>query len=643
MCFRPSAGATAGQRIGSINAGDDNVCGVVATLDLRGEPASTVELERMLATIRHRGPDGMGTWCESDGVGLGHVRLAVIDLSRDSDQPFVSNDGTLVLTYNGEIFNYVELKAELAGLGHTFRTRSDTEVLLAAYQQWGHDVCSHLNGMWAFAIYDVRKRELFCSRDRFGIKPLYYASVGDRLLLASEVKALLVAEPSLAQLEPSAVSKLMRASLSDHVPEHFCRGVRRFPLAHNMVAKLGREPVFTRYWDYPAKIDHSISFEAACERFRALLVDAVRLRMRSDVPVGTTLSSGMDSSSLVCLLRTFYAGEHQAFTAQFAGSDYDETAAAGRLARELGMSHFPIPTPVDFLPTLERVVHHMDGPTRCPATLPLWHIMRAMRGRIVVCLDGQGADELLAGYYQMVAPAAVADAVRAGRWRQAGRALHAALLPREGGWRGAIRGGLEFARAAAPSSHRTFRRIRGDESVYAGVLADGPDTQPEREDAPQCGEALSTKLRRSHETSLTALLHYGDAISMAHSIESRLPFLDHRLVEFVFSLPGEYKVRDGQGKALLREAVRGCVPDAILRDRPKLGFVVPIREWFRSQPEETMLPVLLSARCRERGLFNPKALERALRRHIAGHVDLSNQIFRWLTLELWCRDVLDGA
>ncbi|MCY4011090.1 MAG: asparagine synthase (glutamine-hydrolyzing) [Gammaproteobacteria bacterium] len=619
------------------------MCGVVAILDSRGKPASPVEIGRVLETIRHRGPDGTGTWCEVDGVGLGHVRLAVIDLSRDSDQPFVSNDGSLVITYNGEIFNYLELRTELAGLGHTFRTRSDTEVLLAAYAEWGHDVCSHLNGMWAFAIYDVRKRELFCSRDRFGIKPLYYASVGERLLLASEVKALLAAEPTLAQLEPSAVSKLMRASLSGHVPEHFCRGVRRLPAAHNMVAKPGGEPVFTRYWDYPASIDRGVTFEAACEQFRALLVDAVRLRMRSDVPVGTTLSSGMDSSSLVCLLRTFYDGEHQAFTAKFADSEDDESVAAGRLARELGMSHFSIPTSVDFLPTLERVVHHMDGPTECPATLPLWNIMRAMRERIVVCLEGQGADELLAGYYQTVAPAAVVDAVRLGQWRQAGVALRAALLPRDEGRRGGIRGGLEFARAAVPSAHRAFRRIRGDEPVYSGVLAGGPDAQPERDNAPHYREALSNHLRRSHERGLATLLHYGDAISMAHSIESRLPFLDHRLVEFVFGLPGEYKLRDGRGKALLREAVRGDVPDSILRDRPKLGFVVPIRDWFRSEPDATVLPVLLSRRCRERGLFNPKALERALRRHISGRVDLSNQIFRWLTLELWCRDALDGA
>ena len=392
-----------------------NVCGVVAILDSSGKPTSAVELERVLDTIRHRGPDGMGTWCEADGVGLGHVRLAVVDLSRDSDQPFVSTDGALVLTYNGEIFNYVELRAELAALGHAFRTQSETEVLLAAYEEWGHDVCSHLNGMWAFAIYGARKRELFCSRDRFGAKPFYYALVGARLLLASEVKALLAAEPTLAQLEPGAVSKLMRASLSGHVPGHFCRGVRRLPCR----PQHGGET-----WD-TAGVQALLGLSGrhrpqhlVRSRVRTVpvLVDAGRLCVRSDVAVGTTLSIGMDSSSIVCLLRTFYGGEHSAFTAEFADSGYDESIAAGRLARDLGLSHFRIPTSVDFL-----------------------------------------------------------------------------------------------------------------------------------------------------------------------------------------------------------------------------------RDWFRSQPDATMLPVLLSKQCRERGLFNPTALERALRRHMSGQVDLSNQIFRWLTLELWCRDVLDGA
>lgn len=613
------------------------MCGIAGIYDYTGESSVTErELMAMIRTMPHRGPDACGIWRGVKGVGLAHVRLAIIDLRPESNQPFMSTDGDIAMTYNGEIFNYLELRKELEGLGHRFRTNSDTEVLLMAYRQWGQEMCQRLNGMWAFAIYDQRQDMLFCSRDRFGIKPFYYAKVNGRLIFASEVKALLAVFQKPAEIEPSAVSKLMRASIAGHVPEHFCRGVWRLPAAHNMIVKRSRSSLLKRYWDYPANIDRSISFEAACERFRALLIDAIRLRMRSDVPVGTTLSGGVDSSTIACLLRTFYNGEHRAFTAEFQGSPLDESSAANHLAIRLGLKHHRIASPLpDFLATLTRIIHHMDGPTQCPATLPLWNIMQSMHGRIVVALEGQGADELLGGYHTHV-PAAIFDAVRAGRWRQVGQYLQ--WLARQSG---PLRGGLEVIRALVPSAHRTFRRWRGDESVYSGCLTKGPDEQADRPDAPVYAESLANELRRSHEGGLSTLLHYGDAISMAHSIESRLPFMDYRLVEFVFSLPGEFKVRDGSGKVILKEAVRGSVPDFILDNPHKIGFFVPIRGWFRDRPEETVYPVLLSDACRQRGLFEPKALERALRRHVSGHVDMSDQIFRWLTLELWCRNILD--
>lgn len=613
------------------------MCGIAGIYNqTSGQPVMEQELASMLYTMPHRGPDASGIWRGAPGIGLAHVRLAIIDLRPESNQPFASSDGDIVMTYNGEIFNYLELRQELKDLGHQFRTNSDTEVLLTAYRQWGQDVCRRLNGMWAFAIYDRRKDLLFCSRDRFGIKPFYYAVIDGRLILASEVKALLAISRKLAAIDPGAVSKLMRASIAGHVPEHFCMGVRRLPAAHNMIVERSGNPLLKRYWDYPATIDRRISFEAACERFRELLLDSIRLRMRSDVPVGTTLSGGVDSSTIVCLLRTFYRGEHQAFTAEFKGTEYDEFVAAGHLASRLELKHHRIASPrSDFLDTLTRIVHHMDGPTQCPATVPLWNIMRSMRGRIVVALEGQGADELLGGYY-MQAPAAVFDAVRAGHWRQAGR--HLQWLIRHSS---SLRAGLELTRAIMPSSHLTWRLLRGDESVYSGCLAKGPDKQADRGDAHIYPESLANNLRRNHEEGLSTLLHYGDAISMAHSIESRLPFMDYRLVEFVFSLPGEFKIRDGSGKVLLKEAVRGLVPEFVLNNPYKLGFIVPIREWFRDRPDDTMYPVLLSDRCRQRGLFDTKALERALRRHVSGRVDLSSQIFRWLTLELWCQIAMD--
>ena len=620
------------------------MCGIVGIFNQSSDQnVDEPRLWSMLATMRHRGPDADGTWLRANGIGLGHVRLAVIDLSTASNQPFVSADGNFVLTYNGEIFNYLELRNELEEMGHRFRTESDTEVLLTAYRQWGQGVCERMNGMWAFAIYDCRKDLLFCSRDRFGIKPFYYAFADGAFIFASEVKALTAVAPQLATLDARATSKFLRASIAGNVREHYCSGVYRLAAAHNLVVMRSRHRS-SRYWDYPATIDRGITFETACEHFRELLVDSIQLRMRSDVPVGTTLSGGVDSSTIVSLLRGFYDGEHHAFTAGFDDPAYDESVLAADLAKQLALRHHRVTAePRDFIGTLSDIVHHLDGPTPSPAIFPLWNIMREMRTHVVVALEGQGADELLGGYYSSYAPAAILDAVSAGQWRQAGMQLRALLAPERTPFQSRLRGALELGRAMVPAAHRWFRRLRGDEAVYAGVLADGPDKHGDRPDAPKHQEFLTAELRRSHEGTLSTLLQYGDGISMAHSIESRLPFLDYRLVEFVFSLPGTFKIRDGRGKVLLREAVRGHVPDSVVEERPKLGFVVPIKEWFRTKPEETIYPVLLSDRCRQRGWFDAKAMESALRRHACGEVDLSSQIFRWVSLELWCQRALDRA
>ena len=614
------------------------MCGIAGIYAQAGaRPVLRRELTAMLATMPHRGPDASGVWLDDGSVGLAHVRLAIIDLDAASNQPFESADGELLLTYNGEIFNYLELREELEGLGHRFRTRSDTEVLLAAYRQWGHDVCAHLNGMWAFVIYDRRSDTLFCSRDRFGIKPFYYAVVDGRLLFASEVKGLLAVCRQLARINPDAVSRLVRAGLAASDTEHFCLGVRRLAAAHNMVVTRRDLAAPKRYWDYPTHLDRTMTFEGACERFRELLVDAIGLRMRSDVPVGTTLSGGLDSSSIVGLLRTFHDGEHRAFTAQFDDAEYDESTLAAVVAREHGLVHHRVESPLGrFLPTLGRIVHHMEGPTATPAVLPLWHIMAAARKHVVVALCGEGADELLGGYHHFFTPSAIVDAVRGGRWGQV--VHHLRWLSRNAG---AWRSSLYLVRSVVPSAHLSWRRLRGDETVYAGCLAGGPDSLADREDAPPQHEALARALRRRHEGGLQTLLHYGDAISMAHSIEARLPFMDYRLVEFVFSLPGEFKARSGNGKVLLRESVRDVVPPTIADSPRKRGFPVPIRDWFRHRQEETVHPVLLTEECRRRGLLEPKALRHALDRHRSGRVDLSNQIFRWLTLELWCQQVLD--
>lgn len=595
-----------------------------------------VELYKMLDTMPYRGPDARGTDLCGGRAGLGHLRLSILDLRPESNQPFAIDDGEFTVTFNGEIFNYVELRAELEAAGHTFRTASDTEVLVRAYAQWGPACVSRFNGMWAFAIYDRGRDELFCSRDRFGIKPLNYAVHGGRLLFASEIKAILAVAPELARPNYDSLSRLLRASIGARLEETCFAGIKRLLPAHNLIASR-RGVRIERYWDYPTEVDSRISTADAAEGLRSHLIDSLRLRMRSDVPVGITLSGGVDSSSIACLLRTFCGEPLQTFTASFPGEAFDEAPAAARLAHKLGLHANAVPVEAsELLPKLRQIIRHLEAPIHTPAVLPLWSIMETARRKVTVLLEGQGADELLAGYYTNFATA-VTDHFAHGRLRSAAEEL---------GWElrrvGPRRALLLAGRAAGPLwSHRLFRQLRGDEGVYRGPLAAGPADEPPLPDRPPIADRLNASLRHQHEGRLVDLLHYGDMISMAHSIESRLPFLDHRLVEFCFRLPGALKYRQGHGKAILKQAVRGDVPAEVLDNRRKLGFVVPIARWFREQPAATIEPVLLAERCRTRSLFDERRLRQALESHRAGRVDLSNNIYRWIMTELWFEEFID--
>lgn len=613
------------------------MCGIAGIHCLSPEERPRLfEIDQMIATMLYRGPDACGRTLVAPQTALGHARLSILDLSAAANQPFVLDEGELSVTYNGEIYNYIELAQELGELGHRFRTTSDTEVLLTAYKEWGLDFVTRLNGMWAFAIYDARRELLLCSRDRFGVKPFYYALTGGRFVFASEIKALLTIDPSLRKVNYGVLSAFLRSGVHSEVPETFFAGVSRLMPAHNLVVTRDKI-VISRYWDYPTHQFSDIGAEEAAERLRELLVDSIRLRMRSDVPVGATLSGGVDSSALVCLLREVDHGARDTFTAAFPGESFDEAPTAGALADRLGMRSHPIAVGVDhFLPVLEQVVHHMDSPTQCPAVLPLWHIMERMRGRVVVALEGQGADELLGGYVDILLPYEVIDAIRLRRVGEA--AATVSEYSKTWGWR---TGAIWSGRAAAPWSHKAFRRWRGDEAVYSGPLKDAASVRP-AESGLRFGDAVTAKLHEQHSNGLLTLLHYGDAVSMAHSIESRLPFLDYRLVEFGFRLPGRLKVRRGEGKLVLKDAVRHDVPPGILSQKRKLGFATPISRWFRTAPERTIYPVLRSARARGRGLFDVNALDRAVQRHIDGKVDLSSQIFRWITTEQWLQRFVDG-
>lgn len=583
----------------------------------------------------HRGPDARATVLVNARTGLGHLRLAILDLRPESNQPFEIDDGDLTITYNGEIFNYIELRAELESLGEQFRTQSDTEVLLRAYRQWGPDCQRRLNGMWSFAIYDRKRDILFCSRDRFGIKPFSYTVHKGSFLFASEIKALLKVARDLARPDYDALSRILRASVGAQCVATCFEGVKRLPPGHSLTVSRGKLRL-ERYWDYPDELDRSLDYNESAERLRELLVDAIRLRMRSDVPVGLTLSAGIDSTTIACLLRTFYRGPCDTFTACYEGDSGDESSRAAELARSLGMTpHLVSSDEGGFLDLLKRIVWHVEAPLHSSAVVPLWNIVRLARTKVTVLLEGQGADELLAGYYPNFTEA-VADRALGGRFFSA-----AGELCRAGRTLGAKNALMQAARRVNPPLlHKTYRRYRGDEQVYIGPLV-GRSERIDRHTAERGVGLLNRSLVAQLDGVLGDLLHYGDAISMAHSLESRVPFLDYPLVEFCLRLPGEYKFRQGKGKAILRQAARQDVPADILQNPKKLGFVTPIARWFRDDPETTVYPVLWSNACRTRGIFSPQQIDATLARHIAGEKDMSSNIFRWILTELWFQTFID--
>jgi asparagine synthase (glutamine-hydrolysing) len=611
------------------------LCGVVAL----GRPAETETVRRMAAALDHRGPDGDGSF-DDDGVALGFRRLAIIDLSNAGMQPFASDDGALQLMHNGEIYNYRELRRELEGQGHRFRSQTDTEVIVRAYEEWGDDCVRRFNGMWALALWDGRQQRLFCSRDRFGVKPFYYSWEGGRLAFASELKAFRAAGP----LEPHlpAVRDFLEQGYVDHTDDTFFAGIRKLPPAHSLVVD-ERGLRLTRYWELePRKVDGD-----SADAVRELFLDAVRLRLRSDVPVGTCLSGGIDSSAIVCavdhLLRTEAenarpVGDRQrTFTAFFEERGFDERPfAEAVVAQTRSQPHWITFDSRELVDVLPSIVRTQDEPFGSTSIVAQWFVMRAAKQvGLKVMLDGQGADETLAGYHGYFGPF-FADLLRSGQLRELGaelrayRSLHGA---------GVGTTAVALARPFLPERVRWAARgrVRGGSAL---VHPDLPRTQ-----APDVNGFDGGYLRRQMQLilmrrGLPELLHYEDRNSMAHSLEARVPFLDYRLVELLFSLGASDLIRRGRTKDVLRRALGDLLPPAV-RDRvDKLGFVTPEAAWLRNGLGELASDVFASREFCERGFVDAGNAQLSLARHRSGEKTAGYELWRALSVELWAREFL---
>lgn len=627
------------------------MCGIFGILNIAD--SGTIDKKKVTessALMHHRGPNAFGQWGIDQKVELAHLRLSIIDLSSESNQPYHSACGNYVIVFNGEIYNYLEIKNELISLGKTFRTSSDTEVLLNSFIEWGEECVNRFNGDWAFAIYNIKDDVLFCSRDRFGVKPLNYACVDGKYVFSSEIKSILHYYPQLRTPNYNVISNYCRNSLGAQTHETWFKDIFRLRPAHNIIVKNGKL-VETRYWDYPKKTIHNLQFEDATNRYRDIFLDSVKLRMRSDVPVGTTLSSGIDSSSIVSILRKFYTEEHNTFTAVFDSDEYrqaekqifstdisiNEGSIVKRLSADLKLkSHFIEISKTDFCSELSSVIYFLESGNSSPATLPLSKIMSFAKNHVTVVMEGQGADELLSGYIVSNFIPLLLELLREGKiqqcfheyqefkktysiqysFKQFMRLLNIDSIERVYQWRTRIN------KIFGPKL-RTYHRIK-----------DYP-YEPEGFD-----ESFNKALFKSHTGGLVNLLHYGDAISLSHSIESRLPFMDVNLVEFSFQLPYEYKMQNGLGKYIHRMAMKNIVPDYILNNPLKFGFNTPLSQHFESLHSDAN-QILLSDRCLSRGIFQKGSLEKLIQEHISNKMNHSPILFRLLSVELWFRLFID--
>ncbi len=617
------------------------MCGIAGILHLDQKPVELATLEAMTQAVRHRGPDGFGFTgiatasggsftahnrpietlqpaMERDrfDIGFGHRRLSIIDLSDLAAQPMQSRSGTAWLTYNGEIYNHIELRGELEARGHAFSSHSDTEVVLQAYEEWGEGCLEHLSGMFAFAIWDQEKKQLFCARDRFGMKPFYYSLSASTFLFGSEIKQLFLHRPTTQETNDRLVYDYLRHGFTDHSNETMFKDVRQLEPGQCLILRQGSPLRIVTYYQPGKQTAAPATAASHAEYFKELFSQSVKQHLRSDVTVGSCLSGGLDSSSIVCSVHALLKGASGAsqvtFTSCFNDKKFDEREHVQeviRLTRARSIETFP---------DLDRVIDdarimlaHHDEPWGSTSQYSQWHLFSTIKSNgVKVVLDGQGADEILAGYHSCYG-AYFLELARALKWGFLFGEVR--RCQKHHGYKAAaiVRFIISSLAIDLFGMHLGFLRPRPAwmaDGFYSSVKQSRANQAP-RFAAKPLNHFLGLLLRYN----LSALLRFEDRSSMAHSVEARLPFLDHRLVDFLFSLPAEEKIRDGWTKAILRQSFKNLIPEKIRLRKDKMGFVTPEEKWLRSLPEGSIREILNSPAARQAGHLNiPEALAEVL-------------------------------
>jgi asparagine synthase (glutamine-hydrolysing) len=625
------------------------MCGIAGRLNFdRHQPISEDRLRAMTSTLAHRGPDADGFYVGT-GIGLGHRRLSIIDLST-GDQPLANEDQTVWVVFNGEIYNFPDIRRDLEQAGHRFRTHTDTEVIVHSYEEWGDRFVDRFRGMFAFALWDERRRRLLLVRDRLGVKPLYFAVTKTGVVFGSEIKAL-IEDPEVSRAWSLEALDAFLAFQYIPGPQTIFREIQKLPPGHLLVAENGRIAV-RQYWDltFPGDGDPSREDEYL-ERLDALVTESVKLRLMSDVPLGAFLSGGIDSSLVVAAMARAAQGPVVTTSVGFAEDAFNELEHARRVARHFGTdAHEDIVDPQvgDLLPKLAR---HFDEPFADSSAVPTYYVSAAARKRVTVALSGDGGDELWAGYARH----------RVERWESAARRT---LGSTAAGMVGRLAGTLPIgvkgvrslrhlalspAEACARKHAYSFFENGFREALYADdvapLLASTDPFAPFRQAYAACAstDPLDRSMYVDVKTYLVDdILTKVDRMSMAVSLESREPLLDHRLLEFAATVPSALKLKDGRTKYLVRKALSRQLPAAIV-DRPKHGFDAPIGAWLRGPLAPMVDDLFMDGRLRARGIFRPRLVEEMWREHRSGARDHRHRLWSLVMLELWFREYVDGT
>jgi asparagine synthase (glutamine-hydrolysing) len=633
------------------------MCGIAGLLNLDGAPADARLLAAMTATIRHRGPDDEGHFVDG-AVGLGSRRLSIIDLSQGGHQPMANEAGTIHVVFNGEIYNFRELRRGLEARGRQFRTSSDTEAIIRCYEEYGLDAVKHLSGMFAFALWDANERRLLIARDHVGVKPLYYYLDGERLLFGSEIRPLLVDQRVSPRLSLQAMDRFLSYY---YVPgeETIYEGVKRLPPGHMMICR-NRQVEVRPYWQLDPRAEPGGHEGRLADELRARLEGAVERQLVADVPVGVFLSGGLDSSTLVALMAKLGRRDTPTFSIGFSGDAgfFDESADAREVARHFGMEHHTLVVRPDIAELLPQVVRSVEEPLADPSTFLTYLISRAAREHVKVVLTGIGGDELFGGYRRYVGAQLIAglqrfpgttvngllsrgigllqptEETRLGyHLRNAGRLLDAARQPHPDAYLGMISlftPAMKAGLYAAPT--RAALDGHDPSELYRAHFA-----------RPRATDLLGRLFYLDTMTFLpNNLLLFSDKTSMAASLELRVPLLDVDLVEFAARLPARMRVQRTQTKYLLRKAMGPLLPPAVLA-KSKQGFTAPVGRWIRRELAGYARQLLSAEAVEARGLWNPGHVATMLAEHTSGRQEWGRQLFGLMVFELWCRTFLDDA